>query len=77
MSEPLFTFTGRATGSDPEGYYYPRWDRAQAISVIASTKAEATTKARAMLGIHPRFGIAHRNISGWGIVWDTVSEVAS
>ncbi|GAA1148752.1 hypothetical protein GCM10009651_36600 [Microbacterium natoriense] len=78
MTEPLFRFKGRATGSDPEGYYYPRWDRAQPISVIAPTKRAATLKALALLGTHPRFGRSgfgdRRDTSGWAIVWDSFDE---
>lgn len=75
-----FRFTGRATGSDPEGYYYPRWDRAQPVSVLAKTKAEALTKAKALLGTHPRFGRSgfgdRRDCWGWDLTWDSIDEVA-
>jgi hypothetical protein len=79
-AEPVFVFSGRATGRDPEGYYHPRWDRAQAVSVTASTKAEATKKALAMLGLHPRHGRQgfghHPTEPGWAILWDAVSQSA-
>jgi hypothetical protein len=69
-----FRFKGRATGSDPTGYYYPRWDRAQPISVLAETKAEATQKAFVMLGTHPRHGSWRTPNSGWAIIWDSMDE---
>jgi hypothetical protein len=59
-----YRFHGRATGQDPTGYYHPRWDLAQEISVFAETKNEATAKALQMLGDHPRFG--DRRHCGWG-----------
>lgn len=70
----LFRFKGRATGSDPTGYYYPRWDRATPISVVAATKSEATAKAWPMLGTHPRFGSWRTPNSGWSLIWDTIDE---
>lgn len=69
-----YRFKGRATGCDPTGYYYPRWDRAQPVSVLAQTKKEATSKALRMLGDHPRFG--NRSSYGWAIKWDEIEEVA-
>lgn len=78
MSDTQFRFRGRATGVDPTGYYYPRWDKAQPISVLATTKSVATQKALAMLGTHPRFGTSgfgdHRDNHGWGIKWDSIEE---
>jgi len=77
-NEPArYKFIGRATGVDPEGYYFPRWDRSQPVSVIASTKAEATNKALELLGTHPRFGSWRTPNSGWGIKWDSIEEVAA
>lgn len=73
-TKTLFRFKGRACGSDPEGYYYPRWDKATPVSVLADTKQEATNKAYAMLGTHPRFGSKHRKLSGWALIWDSVDE---
>lgn len=52
-SKTVYRFKGRATGEDPTGYYHPRWDRAVPVSVLATTRAEATSKAFAMLGTHP------------------------
>lgn len=72
-TETMFRFKGRATGNDPTGYYYPRWDRAKEISVVAHDRSEAFTKAFVMLGDHPRFG--NRTHYGWTIVWDSVDEV--
>lgn len=72
-----YKFTGRATGVDPEGYFYPRWDLVQSVSVIAENKAEATRKALEMLGTHPRFGSWRTPNSGWGIIWDSIEEVVS
>lgn len=81
MKEAKYRFEGRATGSDPEGYYYPRWDRAQPVSVVATNKAEAYTKTIALLGTHPRFGISgfgdRRDTPGWAIKWDSIREEPS
>jgi hypothetical protein len=78
MSDATFRFTGRAAGCDPHGYYYPRWDKAQSISVLAKTGREATRKALDMLGTHPRFGVSGfgdaRDAAGWAVVWDRVDE---
>lgn len=75
-----YRFTGRATGKDPTGYYFPRWDQAQPISVLAETKAEANRKALALLGTHPRFGVSgfrdHRDVSGWALTWDSIDEAS-
>lgn len=75
-----FRFQGRAVGQDPEGYYYPRWDIATPISVVADTRQEATAKAFEMLGVHPRFGregnSARPASSGWALVWDSIEEEA-
>lgn len=70
-----YKFVGRATGVDPEGYYVTRWDLAEAVSVIASTKTEATQKACEILGTHPQFGSWRTPNSGWGIKWDSIEEV--
>lgn len=74
----IFRFKGRATGSDPEGYYHPRWDQAQSLSVVASTRSEATRKALVMLGTHPRFGRSgfgdRRDTPGWAIRWASIDE---
>lgn len=67
-----YRFKGRATGSDPTGYYYPRWDKARKISVVAETKKQASEKACRMLGDHPRFGTSTHY--GWAIIWDSIEE---
>lgn len=73
-----YRFKGMATGADPTGYYYPRWDLAQDISVVAATKAEATRKALTLLGAHPRFGVNgfgdRRDTPGWAIRWTSIEE---
>ncbi len=80
MSEtpPLYRFKGRATGSDPDGYYVVRWDRATPLSVLAHTKQEANGKAWKLLGPHPRFGSVRRGEgSGWTLIWDSIDEEAT
>lgn len=74
-SKPLFRFKIRATGYDPTGYYYVNWSKAQSLTVEAHTKAEATEKALALLGTHPRFGSFRRPGSGWTFAWDGTEEV--
>lgn len=53
-NEPSFEFDIIAVGSDPSGYYYPRWDKAQKLTVIASTKSQAYKIAITVLGKEPR-----------------------
>lgn len=67
-----FKFTGKATGQDPTGYVYVSWDNAQDIVVLADTRDEATEKAYAMLGRHPRW--ASGRSSGWLIRWSNIEE---
>lgn len=50
MSDPIFRFTMRAVPADTSGYYHPRWDTAQKLTVLAGTRKEASEKATAMLG---------------------------
>lgn len=50
MSNPVFEFDLRLTAQDPSGYYYPRWDIAEKITVRAATKQEAVNKAAKALG---------------------------
>lgn len=69
-----YRFKGRATGCDPYGYFYPRWDKAQSVTVLAGTKREATAKAMQLLGDHPRFG--NSRYYGWTVKWDEIEEVA-
>jgi hypothetical protein len=81
MSRTVYRFTGRATGRDPHGYYHPRWDQAQVVSVIATTGREAAGKAMDVLGTHPRFGVQgfndQRDTPGWQVIWDRVEEERS
>lgn len=78
-TKPMYEFFGRATGSDPEGYYHQRWDRAQPITVNAETTDEANRKAFQVLGPHPRFGRSgfgdERDASGWALIWDEIVAV--
>lgn len=67
MTEPTYRFKGRSIDADPSGYYYPRWDKARKLSVLARTKDEATEKALIMLGTPPQ----HR---AWSLIWDSVDE---
>lgn len=74
-TQPAYRFKGRATGRDPEDYYYVRWDRATPLSVLANTRQEANEKAWKLLGTHPRFGSWRRGDgSGWTLVWDSIDE---
>lgn len=50
MSDPIFRFTMRAVPADTSGYYRPRWDTAEKMTVLGGTRKEATEKAEAMLG---------------------------
>lgn len=53
-TEPSFEFNIRAVAVDPTGYYLPRWDKAQKLTVIASTKSQAYKIAINVLGKAPR-----------------------
>lgn len=46
----MFEFEIKATEKDPTGYYFPRWDQAEKLTVKAETKAEAAEKVKAVLG---------------------------
>lgn len=63
-----FKFNMRRIEKDPSGYYYPRWDRALPVSVIAENESEAYKKLWALSGRTRR--------SGW--VWtakiDSIEE---
>lgn len=63
--KPQFEFDLRITARDLSGYYHPRWDRAERVTVRASTKGEAFTKAFAMLGDCPR---------GHGWCWTGITD---
>lgn len=45
-----YEFDLRAVEHDREGYYFPRWDRARKITVIAATEQQAINEAAAVLG---------------------------
>ena len=49
----LYLFRTRVIAADPTGYYYPRWDKALPVQVIARTRAEAWDKAEAIMGSPP------------------------
>lgn len=69
MSNPVFEFDLRLTARDPSGYYYPRWDLAEKITVRAATKQEAVNKAAKALGKASRGW-------PWTAVCDNIREVA-
>ncbi|GAA1048258.1 hypothetical protein [Arthrobacter russicus] len=62
-----FTFSMRAIPKDPSGYYYPRWDKAQKLTVKADTKQEAINKADRMLGPNARRW-------PWSFIVDQIAE---
>lgn len=64
-----FEFDLRLTEADPSGYYYPRWDQAQKITVTANTLDEAMKKAYVVMGKTPRQGW------DWEGVCDRIREV--
>lgn len=68
LSSPKFEFQMRATARDPSGYYFPRWDLADKMTVTAATKSEAMKIAKEALG-------TARN--GWGLVFkfDSINQV--
>jgi len=68
MDDPVFRFTMRATPADTNGYYHPRWDTAQKLTVLAGTRKEASEKATAMLG-----GV--RSGYKWIFDFDQIDEV--
>lgn len=43
-----YRFHMRRIEGDTSGYFYPRWDIATPITVIAATESEARSKAAAM-----------------------------
>lgn len=65
-----FRFHMRRLDVDGTGYYYPNWERAVPISVVAATEKEAYEKARAMSGQPARRGFV------WRFVVDHIEEVA-
>ena len=68
MSDPIFRFTMRAVPADTSGYYHPRWDTAQKLTVLAGTRKEASEKVTAMLG-EVRSGYQ------WIFAFDQIDEV--
>lgn len=68
MDEPIFEYDLRLTAQDPSGYYYPRWDLAEKITVRAATKQEAVNKAAKALG-------KARRGWPWTAVCDNIREV--
>ena len=45
-----YKFSCRVVEGDKTGYYFPRWDRAQKVSVIAESQNEAMKKIGRMMG---------------------------
>lgn len=68
MDDPVFRFTMRATPADTSGYYHPRWDTAQKLTVLAGTRRGASEKATAMLG-EVRSGYQ------WIFAFDQIDEI--
>ena len=64
-----FEFDLRLTEADPSGYYYPRWDQAQKITVTADTLNEAIKKATIVMGKTRNHGWK------WRAVCDSIREV--
>lgn len=67
-NKPLFRFNTRIVESDPTGYYMTRWDRSQAVSVIAHNRDEAFRKVRTMMGEPTRH-------SAWAVRIDSAEEI--
>lgn len=63
-----FRFEMRAAERDVTGYCHTRWDQAQAITVLATTREEAMEKAERVLG-EPHRGYC------WVYAFDNISEV--
>ena len=68
MSEPIFRFTMRAVPADTSGYYRPRWDKAEKMTVLGGTRKEAMEKAVTMLG-------EVRSGRKWIFEFDQIDEV--
>lgn len=45
MADPLYRFHFLRTDIDTTGYYHPRWDKAVAVTVIASSETAALAEA--------------------------------
>lgn len=63
-----YQFIMRVAERDRTGYYHTRWDLAQEMTVIATTRQEAMCKAEAVLG-NPRDGRV------WTFKFGMISEV--
>lgn len=68
-----FEFHLRAVQHDREGYYYPRWDKATPIVMVAATKQEAINLAAAALGDPPRGRLGWY----WGFKCDRIKAVSA
>lgn len=49
-SADLYEFHARVVKSDPTGYYFPRWDNATPVTVVAETRDEAFQKVFSAMG---------------------------
>ena len=70
QSLPTFRFVGKAVLRRDDPYYITRWDKAEPISVVASSRQEATNKTFAVLGDPPLHSHHH-----WVLRWDSFDEV--
>jgi hypothetical protein len=66
----VFEFAIRATEKDPTGYYFPRWDEAEKLTIKAETKAGAITKVKKVLG-----ETGSRRGWPWAITVDSIKEI--
>jgi hypothetical protein len=69
MSDPIFRFTMRAVPADTSGYYRPRWDTAEKMTILGGTRKEAMEKAVTMLG-------EVRSGRKWIFEFDRIDEVS-
>lgn len=65
-------FNFRRIEVDRSGYYYPRWDRAVPVSVVAETEAEARALVVKISGECPR-----GRGWGWSLKLDSVGVVSN
>ncbi len=66
----MFEFNMRAVEKDPTEYYFPRWDQAEKLTIIAETRAEAMKKAKSLLG-----DTGNKRGWPWTITIDVVKEI--
>ena len=66
----MFSFKIRATEKDPTGYYHPRWDLAQKLTVTGNNRDEAFSKAKAVLG-----EVGDRQGWPWVMTIDDIQEI--